>query len=96
MSTPLHPLDDLEWEEMKQHSLAGYDIIKDNKTIWSFTLEPTTAGTRVVQRRETPDGTSRISDGLIRRLMGGQQAFLGELRDGMRQTLHGIKVEAEA
>jgi hypothetical protein len=70
--------------------------IKDNKTIWSFSLEPTTAGTRLVQRRETPDGTSKISDGFIRRLMGGQRAFQGELRDGMRQTLRGIKVEAEA
>ena len=70
--------------------------IKDNKTIWSFTLEPTSDGTRVVQRREAPDGTSKISDGLIRRLLGGQQSFQGELRDGMRQTLRGIKVEAES
>lgn len=24
------PLDELEWEEMRQHSLAGYEIVKDN------------------------------------------------------------------
>ena len=33
--------------------------IKDNKTIWSFTLEPTTAGTRVVQRRRPPTARRR-------------------------------------
>jgi hypothetical protein len=70
--------------------------IKDNFTIWSFTLEPTDGGTRVVQRRETPQGTSKISDGLVRRLLGGQQQFRGELREGMQRTLRGIKVDAEA
>jgi hypothetical protein len=69
--------------------------IKDNLTVWSFTLEPTDAGTRVVQRREAPHGTSPISDSLIRRLLGGQRSFQGELREGMRQTLRGIKADAE-
>ena len=70
--------------------------IKDNNTIWSFTLEPTASGTRVVQRREAPDGTTKISDTLIRRVMGGQESFQGELRTGMRQTLRRLKVDAEA
>jgi len=70
--------------------------IKDNATIWSFTLEPTETGTRVVQRREAPDGTTRISDTLIRRVMGGQESFQGELRTGMQQTLRRLKADAEA
>jgi HD-GYP domain-containing protein (c-di-GMP phosphodiesterase class II) len=27
------PLDELEWEEMRQHAQAGYDIVKDNPLI---------------------------------------------------------------
>jgi carbon monoxide dehydrogenase subunit G len=70
--------------------------IKDNFTIWSFTLEPTGAGTRIVQRREAPDGISSISLKLTERLLGGQAGFTEELRRGMRQTLERIKAEAES
>ena len=70
--------------------------VKDNRTIWSFSLEPTDAGTRVVQRRETPDGISDISLRLTRVALGGQETFTGELREGMRQTLGRMKAEAEA
>ena len=70
--------------------------IKDNNTIWSFALEPTGTGTRVVQRREAPNGTTKVSDTLIRRVMGGQESFQGELRTGMQQTLRRLKVDAEA
>jgi hypothetical protein len=71
--------------------------IKENFTIWSFTLEPTEAGgTRITQRRETPQGISSLSRRLTDAVLGGQQQFSTELRDGMRQTLRRIKVEAEA
>jgi hypothetical protein len=69
--------------------------IKDNYTVWSFALEPTAGGTRLVQRREAPDGTSTISDTLVRRVLGGQEGFQAELREGMRRTLRGIKADAE-
>ena len=69
--------------------------IKENWTIWSFTLEPTDGGTRVVQRREAPDGISGVSQRLTRLALGGQEAFTDELRAGMRQTLERIKAEAE-
>lgn len=69
--------------------------VKDNATIWSFTLEPTETGTRVVQRRETPDGITAISLKLVDAVMGGQETFTAELRAGMRQTLDRIKAEAE-
>lgn len=71
--------------------------IKENKTIWSFRLEPTeTGGTRVVQRREAPDGISEISTRLTNVALGGQEKFARKLREGMRQTLERIKAEAEA
>lgn len=69
--------------------------VKDNLTIWSFTLEPTEAGTRIVQRREAPDGTSSISSVLVDKVLGGQEGFQGKLRTGMRQTLERIKADVE-
>jgi len=70
--------------------------VKDNKTIWSFTLEPTDAGTRVVQRREVPDGITDISERLTKVAFGGQEKFACTLESGMRQTLQRIKADAEA
>ncbi|MFC7495540.1 MULTISPECIES: SRPBCC family protein [unclassified Nocardioides] len=70
--------------------------IRDNWTVWSFTLEPTSdGGTRLVERREAPHGISGISQRLTRLALGGQQTFTGELRAGMRQTLQRIKADAE-
>ena len=54
--------------------------IKENWTIWSFTLEPTDGGTRVTQRREAPDGISGISQRLTKIALGGQAVFTAELR----------------
>lgn len=70
--------------------------IADNRTVWSFELEPIPGGTRVTQRRELPDGISSISLRLTRIALGGVEKFTDRLRDGMRQTLDRIKAEAEA
>jgi uncharacterized protein YndB with AHSA1/START domain len=70
--------------------------VKENQTIWSFTLEPTETGTRVTQRRSAPDGISDISLKLTKLALGGQQTFTRELRNGMRQTLERVKAESEA
>ncbi len=70
--------------------------VKENKAIWSFTLEPTESGTRVIQQRRAPDGLSDISLRLTKIALGGQEAFTGELRAGMRQTLSRVKAESEA
>ncbi|TYL55271.1 SRPBCC family protein [Nocardioides sp. BGMRC 2183] len=69
--------------------------IAENKTIWSFSVEPTGTGTRVTQRRETPDGISALSTNLTKYVLGGQEKFTAGLRSGMRQTLERIKAEAE-
>ena len=70
--------------------------VKENWTIWSFTLEPTASGgTRVVQRRETPKGISGVSLGLTKVALGGVTKFTGELQQGMHETLEKIKAAAE-
>lgn len=69
--------------------------VKDNMSIWSFTLEPTAHGTKVIHRRETPDGTTAISDTLVDKVLGGQDGFSADLLAGMGATLRGIKAEAE-
>ena len=71
--------------------------IRENRTIWSFTLEPTAdGGTRLTERRETPDGVSALSLFLTKVVLGGQEGFTAELRRGIRQTLERIKAEAES
>lgn len=69
--------------------------VRENGATWSFTLEPTVGGTRIVQRREAAEGLSPISMRLTDRLLGGQHSFQAELRDGMQLTLRRIKDEAE-
>lgn len=70
--------------------------VEENWVIWSFRLEPTSlGGTVLTQRRETPNGISELSLRLTDGFMGGQRAFTAILRDGMRQTLAGIKATAE-
>ncbi|WP_028474382.1 SRPBCC family protein [Nocardioides alkalitolerans] len=76
------------------HSEFAFRVL-DNKTIWAFHLEPTASGTRVTQRRTTPQGTTAVSDKLVGAVMGGQESFQDELLAGMRQTLAKIKREAE-
>lgn len=70
--------------------------VNENGTVWSFTLEPTETGTRLVQRREAPAGTSALSRTLIRYVLGGSDKFDDDMVVGMNTTLARIKNEAEA
>jgi uncharacterized protein YndB with AHSA1/START domain len=71
--------------------------IRENWTIWSFTLGPTAdGGTRVVQRREAPRGISDVSVRLTKVALGGTDRFTAELERGMQQTLQRIKDEVES
>lgn len=70
--------------------------INENHSIWSFTLEPTTDGTRVVHRREAPTGTTKLSRTLVKYVLGGTEAFDAELTVGMNSTLARLKNEIEA
>ena len=69
--------------------------VKENWSVWSFELEPTAAGTRLTQRRETPKGISGLSKVLTKRILGGAETFEQELAEGMRQTLVRIKSDVE-
>ena len=69
--------------------------IRENGAVWSFTLVPVGSGTRLVQRRDVPDGIHESSLRLTDRLLGGQPAFQAELQAGMRQTLARIKQTVE-
>lgn len=71
--------------------------VKDNKTIWSYALEPIEGGgTRVTHRREAPDGLAPISAKLQDVAMGGLAKFDEELLAGMNTTLRRIKADVEA
>ncbi|KRB76409.1 polyketide cyclase [Nocardioides sp. Root190] len=71
--------------------------IRENRSVWSFAIEPTADGTTLVtERRETPQGISNVSLILTKVVLGGQKGFTDELRTGIRQTLERIKAEAEA
>ena len=70
--------------------------IRENWTIWSFTLGPTAdGGTRIVQRREAPKGISDVSVRLTKAVLGGVDDFTADLVKGMNQTLSRIKADAE-
>ena len=73
----------------------GFKVM-ENLSVWSFTLEPTKTGTRVLQRRASPEGTTKVSTTIVKALLGGQESFQLELRAGMKQTLVRIKAEAES
>jgi uncharacterized protein YndB with AHSA1/START domain len=66
-----------------------------NHTIWSYELEPTETGTRLVESRHAENGTTAFSNMSINALMGGVPSFERELVDGMNATLSRIKAAAE-
>lgn len=70
--------------------------IEENWLIWSFTLEPTAAGTRLTQRREQPDGISDLSHDLTVGFFGGHDAFTEVMRESTAETLTALKAAAEA
>jgi len=69
--------------------------IFENRTIWSYELEPTETGTRVTESRRAPDGVSALPDFAIRYGMGGTDRFESALSKGIDKTLSRIKAEAE-
>lgn len=70
--------------------------IRDNRTVWAFQLHPMAGGrTRLIQRRECPDGVAQRALRLERLFMGGVPQFQQTLRQGMRITLARIKDAAE-
>lgn len=69
--------------------------VNENHTVWSYELEPTEAGTRVVETRHAENGTTAMSSFLVDNLMGGTSNFEQELIEGMNASLTRIKAAAE-
>lgn len=66
-----------------------------NKTVWSYELEPTDTGTRVVETRNAENGTTAVSNMTVNAFFGGVPSFEDELVDGMNESLAKIKAAAE-
>lgn len=66
-----------------------------NRTIWSYELEPTDRGTRVIETRHAENGVSAFSSLSVNALFGGTANFEHELLDGMNASLAKIKAAAE-
>ena len=70
--------------------------VNENHTVWSYELEPTAAGTRLIETRHAENGTTAVSNFLVGRFMGGVPNFEHELVDGMNASLTRIKAAAES
>jgi uncharacterized protein YndB with AHSA1/START domain len=66
-----------------------------NKTVWSYELEPTATGTRLVETRNAENGVTAVSNMAVNKLMGGVPSFEQELVAGMNESLAKIKAAAE-
>ncbi|TRW82159.1 SRPBCC family protein [Mycolicibacterium sp. 018/SC-01/001] len=69
--------------------------VNENNTVWSYELEPTEAGTRLVETRNAENGTKAVSTFLVGKFMGGVPSFEQELVEGMNDSLARIKAAAE-
>ncbi len=69
--------------------------IAENRTVWTYELEPTADGTRVTESRTTPDGVSRLSKALTKVALGGTTQFEAELERGIHATLGRVKTVVE-
>lgn len=70
--------------------------VNANGTIWSYELQPTPEGTRLVESRHAENGVKPISSLTVNALMGGTDSFERELVDGMNSSLARIKAAAES
>jgi uncharacterized protein YndB with AHSA1/START domain len=69
--------------------------VVENRSVWTYELEPTETGTRLTESRKIPDGVSKVSTVLTNAVLGGTPTFEDELATGIRRTLERIKSEAE-
>lgn len=70
--------------------------VSENNTVWSYELEPTATGTRLVESRHAENGVKAVSNALVNSFMGGVPSFEQELVEGMNDSLARIKAAAEA
>ena len=70
--------------------------VHTNGTIWSYELEPTEQGTRVVETRHAENGVRPAANFTVQALFGGVPNFERELVEGMNTSLARIKAAAES
>jgi len=66
-----------------------------NTTVWSYELEPTATGTRLIETRHAENGVPAVSTVVTKAALGGVDSFEQELLEGMSQSLARIKAAAE-
>jgi len=69
--------------------------VNANNTVWSYELEPTATGTRVVETRHAENGVKAVSTMTVNAVLGGVPSFEQELVEGMNTSLARIKAAAE-
>jgi uncharacterized protein YndB with AHSA1/START domain len=69
--------------------------VNTNGTIWTYELEPSGDGTRVIESRHAENGVTAFSNLSVNALFGGTTNFERELLDGMNTSLARIKSAAE-
>lgn len=69
--------------------------VNENGTVWSYELEPTATGTRLIESRRADDGVKAASNLMVGALFGGVPSFENELIEGMNASLSRIKAAAE-
>jgi uncharacterized protein YndB with AHSA1/START domain len=69
--------------------------VNTNNTVWTYELEPTENGTRVVESRHAENGVKPAANFTVDKLFGGMPNFERELIEGMNTSLARIKAAAE-
>ncbi len=67
-----------------------------NTSVWSYELEPTATGTRLIETRHAENGVTALSTAVTKTALGGVDSFESELLEGMNQGLARIKAAAES
>lgn len=70
--------------------------VNENGTVWSYELEPTESGTRLVETRHAENGVKAVSNMAVNAVLGGVPSFERELVEGMNESLARIKAAAES
>ena len=58
-----------------------------NTSVWSYELEATATGTRLVETRHAENGVRAVSTAVTKAALGGVDSFESELLEGMNQSL---------
>ncbi|MEX0581986.1 MAG: SRPBCC family protein [Mycobacterium sp.] len=66
-----------------------------NTTVWTYEMEPTATGTRLIESRHAENGVTAVSTAVTNAALGGVDSFESELLEGMNQSLVRIKAAAE-